>query len=97
MPQAVRFTEKGETFDVPVAEAAKLADQLEQGSDNVTESGGGLAALIRDVIESGREPDREVQLEGFEPAELVNAISHMIGSGEAGAGLTQLRDSILGP
>lgn len=33
MPQAVRFTEKGETFDVPVAEAAKLADQLEQGSD----------------------------------------------------------------
>ena len=83
MAKAVRFTEKGETFDVPVAEAAQLADRLEQESDSGTQSAGGLSALIRDIIESGREPDRDVQLDGFEPTALANAISHMIGSGSS--------------
>ena len=80
----LRLWRHSRTLAQPRSPGASLAYLLEQ-------------ALIRDIIESGREADRELQLDGFEPAELVNAISHMIGSGEAGPVLTRLRDRISGP
>jgi hypothetical protein len=98
--KSVRFTEKGATFDVPMSEARELSDQLALMSGDVeqpdvTTPAGGLATVIREVIESDRPPGRDLEMDGYEPDMLVTAISVLIGQGAAGRALIELRDSIL--